>query len=82
MKSTGSPDERSATPVCFVGRKPLLHMRVNSACAAAPEDHRGVRTTNDGRSLLSLPRPYESHEPRLALPGTSLPVITYVQAGS
>ena len=37
-----------------VGRKPLLHMRVNSAW---PPTLLGVSTTNEGRSSLSLPRP-------------------------
>ena len=54
---TGSPAERSATPVCFVGRKPLFHMRVNKAWALALEDQLGVRTTKAGRSLFSLPNP-------------------------
>src|SRR6185295_13324673 len=73
---------RSATPVYLLGRKPLDHIRVNRACAAAPLLHVGVSTTNAGRLSLSLPRPYASHEPMLGLPGTSLPVITNVQAGS
>src|SRR5262245_19240540 len=73
---------RKATPVYLLGKKPLDHIRVKRAWAAAPELHVGVSTTNAGRSLLSLPRPYASQEPRLGLPGTSLPVITNVQAGS
>src|SRR5215475_12145916 len=73
---------RNATPVNLLGKKPLDHIRVNRACAAAPLLHVGVSTTNAGRSLFSLPRPYASQEPRLGLPGTSLPVITNVHAGS
>ena len=42
----------------------------------------GVKTTKAGRSSLSLPKPYDTQLPRLGLPGTSLPVITNVQAGS
>ena len=68
--------------MCEVGKKPLLHIRVNRACAAAFDFQFGVSTTNAGRSFVSAPSPYETHEPRLALPGTSLPVITNVQAGS
>src|SRR6185295_5990696 len=37
---------------------------------------------NDGRLSFSLPRPYDSHEPRLALPGIWAPVQMYVRAGS
>src|SRR6478752_3394551 len=73
--STGSPTCRSTTPEYLLGRKPLDHIRVNNAWAAAPDFQFGVRTTNAGRSLLSQPRPYDSHEPRLGLPGTSAPVI-------
>ncbi len=40
-----------------VGRKPLLHMRVNRACASALDDQLGVSTTKAGSSLFSLPRP-------------------------
>src|SRR4029434_7974670 len=82
MYRTGSPTLRNATPVNLDGRKPLFHMRVKRAWALAFDDHVGVSTTNAGRSLLTLPKPYESHDPMLALPGTSLPVITNVHAGS
>ena len=57
-------------------------MRVKRACAETFEENFGVSTTKAGRSLFSLPRPYEIHEPMLALPGSSLPVIRKVQAGS
>ena len=51
-------------------------MRVNRAWPLPLCGKRGVKTTKAGRSLLSLPRPYASQEPMLALPGTSLPVMT------
>jgi hypothetical protein len=70
------------TPLCEVGRKPLLHMRVNSACAETFGENRGVSTTKAGRSLFSLPEPVLSQDPMLALPGISLPVMRKVQAGS
>jgi hypothetical protein len=50
--------------------------------AISEEGKVGVSTTKAGRSLLSLPRPYASQEPMLALPACSLPVMTKVQAGS
>src|SRR5436190_465566 len=39
-------------------------------------------TMKDGRLSFSLPRPYDSQEPRLALPGICAPVQMYVTAGS
>ena len=45
--STGSPTLRRATPLYLPGRKPLAHMRVNSACAAAPDDQ--IRREHDER---------------------------------
>src|SRR5579862_1467949 len=79
---TGSPDPRSATPLYFVGKNPLDHMRVKSAWPLLSCGNCGVSTTNAGRSLFSLPSPYASHDPMLARPGVSLPVITNVHAGS
>ena len=74
--NTGSPLPRNATPLNRVGKNPLPHIRLYKACALLSEGNRGVKTMNAGRSLLSLPSPYASHEPKLAFPGTSEPVIT------
>ena len=73
---------RRATPESFVGRKPLAHIREKIAWPLLPAGKRGVNTTNAGKSLFSLPSPYDSHEPIDGFPGTSLPVMTNVQAGS
>ncbi len=52
-----APGAGRATPLCELGRKPLLHMRVKRAWAETLEENLGVRTTKAGRSLFSLPRP-------------------------
>ena len=42
----------------------------------------GVKTTNAGKSLLSLPRPYVTQEPMLGRPASWKPVWQKVTAGS
>src|SRR5438309_10887878 len=73
----GSPPERNGTPWYEVGRNPLDHK------AAPPRGPRGpdCRTTNPGRSVDSLPRPYVIHEPMLGRPNLVDPVLTKHLAG-
>src|SRR6516162_8434720 len=79
--STGSPLERKRTPWKLLGRNPLCHCRdeIGCDCPALPSD---VSTTNPGKLSLSLPSPYQSHDPMLGRPDISVPVFMNVWAGS
>ena len=79
---TGSPTLRNFTPWWFEGKKPLPQSRSQSGCAPESDDPRDTMTTNAGKSLFSVPSPYEIHAPMLGRPASCAPVVRNVVAGS
>src|SRR6185295_17905095 len=61
----------------MVGKKPLPQQALPPSGFALPES----RTTYAGRSLFSLPMPYESHDPNAGRPGIWKPVAWNTCAG-
>src|SRR5262249_3520813 len=72
-----SPWFRRRTPVYRLGKKPLDQL------AAPPLIPDPVdMTTKAGRSLVSAPIPYVTHDPMLGRPGCEKPVLKKICAGA
>src|SRR5688500_6758757 len=81
MYRTASPLPRKWTPWKRLGKKPECHCRAEIGCdwPYLPDE---VSTTKPGRSFVSAPRPYHSHDPAAGRPEIVVPVFMNVCAGS
>ena len=57
-------------------------MRENKAWVLPPAVRREISTTKEGKSWFGLPIPYDNQAPSEGRPGSSLPVVIKVIAGS
>src|SRR5262245_51591954 len=78
MYRTGSPQLRPCTRSGPRSRKPLPQALLPALGSTPPE----TRTMKPGRSLLSLPRPYVTHDPADGRPWLGEPVYNSSSAGA